>query len=305
MKPIKYWAVYRKLLGWVNRHFPVLICKMRYRATFGRSINLRYPQDINEKILWLSLHSDISQWTRLADKYAVREYVKEKGLEDTLVSLYGVWEKVENVDWNSLPSSFVMKTTNGSGTNLIVPDKSKLDIQEAIKIVDKWLHTPIASTTTEFHYQNIKPRIIAEEFLLNPKRDSEFSETLIDYKIWCFNGKAHYIWACSNRMNASTEVALFDREWNYHPEMSVFTEHYKEQVKLVPKPENLKGMIAAAEKLSEGFPVVRVDLYNLDGKVYFGEMTFTSLGGQMDFYTEKALRDMGGLIDISKVKKVR
>lgn len=305
MKPIKYWAVYRKLLGWVNRHFPVLICKMRFRTTFGRSINLRNPQDINEKILWLSLYSDISEWSRLADKYAVRDYVQEKGLSGTLVKLYGVWKSAEEIDWNELPDSFVMKTTNGSGTNLIVPDKSKLDIQKAIKLVDKWVHTKIATTTTEFHYQNIKPQIIAEEFLLNPQCDAEFSETLIDYKIWCFNGKAYYIWACSNRMNASTEVALFDREWNYHPEMSVFTEHYKEQVKLVPKPNNLKGMLETAEKLSEGFPVVRVDLYNLEGIIYFGEMTFTSLGGQMDFYTDKALREMGDLIDISRVKKVR
>lgn len=295
----------RKGLVFLNKIAPCFVAKMRYKMTFGKSLNLSNPQNINEKILWLSLYSDISEWTRLADKYEVRKYVSEKGLDDILVKLYGVWDKADDIDWSSLPNSFVLKTTNGSGTNLIIDDKSKLNQQQATETIRKWLNKQIAVTTTEFHYRGITPRVIAEEFLHNPESISNISSTLIDYKIWCFNGKAYYIWACGNRVGNSTEVALFDTDWNYHPEMSVFTEHYKKQDNIVPKPANLEYMINVAEILAEGFPVVRVDLYNLDGKVYFGEMTFTSLGGQMNFYTDETLLKMGQMIDITKVKKVR
>lgn len=295
----------RQLIIFANRVAPVMVAKARYKKTFGQYPDFKHPKNLNEKILWLSLHSDISQWTRLADKYSVREYVKEKGLEDTLVHLYGVWEKAEDIEWGKLPESFVLKTTNGSGTNIVVTDKKQLDITQATATIDKWLHTQIARTTTEFHYKDIKPRVIAEEFLRNPADIEAFSSTLIDFKVWCFNGKAQYVWACSNRVGISTEVALFDRDWNYLPEMSVFTEHYKEQKHLVPRPQNLEKMLQVAEQLAGELPIVRVDLYNLNGRIYFGEMTFTSLGGQMDFYTQDALLKMGEMVDITNAKRIR
>lgn len=304
MKPIKYWSVYRKFVGWINRHFPVLICKIRFREMFGRDIDLKHPKDINEKILWLSLYSDISEWSRLADKYAVRSYLEEKGLGNYLVKLYGKWDKAEDIEWDKLPKQFVLKSNNGSGTVKIVTDKSKLEIPTTTQLLNYWLNKKIAVATTEFHYASIKPCIIAEE-LIDCTKDTNQSTSAIDYKIWCFNGKAHYIWACSNRNKESADVALFDREWNYHPEKSVFNEHYREQKVLVKKPKNLEEMLDVAEKLARPFPVVRVDLYNIEGKIYFGEMTFTSLGGTMNFYTKECLYEMGSLIDISKVKKVR
>lgn len=304
MKSVKYWPVYRKVVEWVNRHFPVLICKIRFRKMFGRKIDLKHPKDINEKILWLSLYSDISQWSRMADKYAVRSYVEEIGLGKYLIPLYGKWERAEDVEWDKLPNSFVIKTNNGSGTVKIVQDKSKLDIPATIKLLDAWLHKKVSSSTTEFHYSTIKPCIIAEA-LLDFSKDQNQSTSAIDYKVWCFNGKAYYVWACANRDEEATDVALFDREWNYLPEKSIFNEHYREQKVLVKKPKNLEEMLDVAENLSKPFPVVRVDLYNIDGAIYFGEMTFTSLGGTMDFYTQECLYEMGNLIDISNVKKVR
>lgn len=304
MKSIKYWTVYRKSIELANRHFPVTVCKMRFRKMFGRKIDLKNPRDINEKILWLSLYSDITEWSRMADKYAVRSYVEDLGLENILVKLYGKWDNAEDIEWDKLPQQFVLKTNNGSGTVLLVPDKSKLDIPETTKLMDAWLHKNMSSSTTEFHYDSIEPCLIAEE-LLDFSQDSNASTSAIDYKIWCFNGKAYYVWACANRNEESTDVALFDREWNYLPEKSVFNEHYREQKVLVKRPKNLEEMLAVAEKLSEPFPVVRVDLYNINGKIYFGEMTFTSLGGTMDFYTQECLSEMGDLIDISDIKKVR
>lgn len=304
MKSVKYWPVYRKIVGWANHHFPVTICKMRFRQTFGRKMDLKHPQDINEKILWLSLYSDISEWSRMADKYAVRSYVEELGLGDILVKLYGKWDKAEDIEWDKLPNQFVLKTNNGSGTVKLVADKTKLDIPLTTRLMDEWLHKNVASATTEFHYDSIKPCIIAEE-LLDFSKDDNVSSSAIDYKIWCFNGKPYYIWACANRNEESTDVALFDRDWNYLPEKSVFNEHYREQKVLVKKPENLEKMLEIAEKLAKPFPVVRVDLYNIAGHVYFGELTFTSLGGTMDFYTQDCLYEMGSLIDISGIKKVR
>lgn len=294
---------YRSCVKFVNTHFPVMMAQMRYYKEFGRFLDLKNPKDLNEKIHWLSLYSDTSEWTRCADKYAVRSFVEERGIADTLVKLYGVWDNVVDIDWNVLPQSFVLKTTNGSGTVLVVKDKSKLNIPETTKMLKKWMMMKIGEETTEFHYQGIPPRLIAEEFVEQSEEDNKISTSLIDYKIWCFNGKAHYIWTCINRVIGCTYVSMFDRNWNYHPEMSVFNEHYREASTLVPKPKKLDEMLMVAERLAAGFPEVRVDLYYTNGKIYFGEMTFTSLGGTMDFYTQEALLSMGQLIDLSGVKK--
>lgn len=301
---IKQNYYYRQFVNWLNAHYPIMVCKLRFKKMFGRDIDLENPKDINEKILWLSLFSDITEWSRMADKYAVRSYVEELGLGDYLVKLYGKWDRAEDIEWDKLPQQFVLKTNNGSGTVKLVYDKAKLDVHSTTTLLDEWLHKNVASATTEFHYAPIKPCIIAEE-LLDFSKDSNESTSAIDYKIWCFNGKAHYVWACSNRDSEATDVALFDREWHYLPEKSIFNEHYREQKVLVKKPKNLDLMLEIAEKLSIPFPVVRVDLYNIDGQIYFGEMTFTSLGGTMDFYTQDCLYEMGSKIDISRVKKVR
>lgn len=287
----------------VNTHFPVLMAQLRYRKIFGRFLNLKNPKDLNEKIHWLSLFSDTSEWTRCADKYAVRSFVEERGQGHTLVKLYGKWDKVEEIDWDALPKSFVLKTTNGSGTVLVVKDKAELNIPETKVLLQKWLEMKIGQETTESHYCRIVPRLIAEEYVEQSEEDNKISSSLIDYKIWCFNGKAYYIWTCINRVLGSTYVSMFDRDWNYHPEMSVFNEHYREAKTLVPKPEKLDEMLEVAEKLSAGFPEVRVDLYYTNGRIYFGELTFTSLGGTMDFYTREALLEMGEKIDLSGVKK--
>lgn len=302
---IKHNPKYRAIIEKVNEKYPVLVAKLRFRLLFGKKLDLKNPKDLNEKILWLSLYSDITQWSIMADKYRVRDYVKETIGDNYLVKLWGKWDSVKDINWNLLPAQFVLKSNNGSGTVKIVRDKSKLDLNKTIEQLNQWLNHKIARSTTEFHYDSIKPCIIAEEYL-DFTQDPNNTTSVVDYKIWCFNGKAYYIWACKNRdVGMSTEVALFDREWNYHPELSVFNEHYREQKEIVVKPKNLDEMLSVAEKLSRPFPIVRVDMYNLNGKIYFGEMTFTSLGGTMDFYTQDCLNMMGSLADISKIKKVR
>lgn len=266
-------------------------------------MNLKNPQDINEKISWLELFSDTTMWAKCTDKYAVREYVKECGLENILVELYGKWDKGEDINWDSLPQQFILKTNNGSGTILIVENKDLINYEEVATKFNKMLHQFDNLATTEFHYQSIKPCIIAEELLIGNEEEKKWSSSIIDYKVWCFNGKVDSIWTCTNRDNHGTEVALFDREWNYRPEASIFNQHYREQKHLTPKPNCLNELIEVAERLSKPFPCVRVDLYIVQDKIYFGELTFTSLGGTMNFYTQDELLRMGQKIDISKVKK--
>lgn len=301
MYSVKFNPYYRRLVRFMTAHFPVMMAKARYRKMFGKPLDLKNPQDINEKILWLSLYSDTTLWSRLADKYAVRGYVEEKGLKDCLVKLYGKYDNVEDIEWDSLPQSFVIKNNQGSGTVMVVQDKSNLDVKEVKSLLERWLKQHQGFETTEFHYTRIKPCIIIEEMLDSSTQEN--STTLIDYKVWCFNGKAYYIWACSNRVGEATNVATFDMDWNYLPDVSVFDNHYRRMNPVLTKPACLHELINVAETLSEGIPVVRVDLYIVNNKVYFGEMTFTSFGGTMNFYTPDFLLKMGQIIDTSGVKK--
>lgn len=286
---------------WLGEHHPITLAKIRYFVRFKKCLNLKNPKTLNEKILFLSLKTDTSLWTRCADKYEVRGYVEEKGLKDILIPFIGVWNKASDIDFSSLPNEFVLKTTHGSGDALIVKDKSKIDWPLACKTFEKELSTRYGAVESGQHYMRITPRILAEELICNDAETAKFSSSLIDYKMWCFNGKCYYIWTCANRDKHSTEVMTYDREWNAHPEYSVFNDNYRKG-RLLPKPENFERMREIAEKLSEDFPCVRVDLYNINGDIYFGELTFTSLGGLMNFYTDDFLLRAGDLIDLSSVE---
>ena len=281
---------------------PKMLTSLQFFYHFHKPLNWLSPKDLNEKINWLKYNSDTSLWTLCADKYRVREYIHEKGLDDTLVKLYGVWDKAEDVDWDALPKSFVLKTNNGSGDILVCKDKSKLNVDETVRKYASLLSKSFSDTNGEPHYAAMKPCLIAEELLDSSKQQIE-TDTLIDYKIWCFNGKPHHVWACYNRHQGSVEVATYDLQWNRHDECSIFTSHYKQAKSDLPKPVSLEKMLSIATKLSEGIPQVRVDLYEVDGKPYFGEMTFTSAGGFMNFYTPKFLRGMGDLVDLSLAKR--
>ena len=283
--------------NWLGENHPVALVKLRYFARFKRFPNLKAPKDLNEKILYMKLFTDTSQWTRLADKYQVRDYVKEKGLEQYLVDLYGVWYNANEVDFDKLPNVFIFKANNGcgKGSNMIVSDKSKIDTDAVRKTVNGWLHEKhVGALAAEPQYKNMKPCVIAEALL--PIEEGQ--KSLVDYKIWCFNGKAHYIWTCSDRDNQGTEVMTYDRDWNPMPEVCVFDDRYRKGA-LMEKPKNLDEMLNVAETLTKGFPCVRLDLYNIKGKIYFGEMTFTSLGGMMDFYTPEFLLKCGEMVDLN------
>lgn len=283
------------LCEFMGNHCPELLLKIRYRYVFRKPLNLKNPQGLNEKIIWAKLYSDTTRWVELADKFKVREYVEKIGLGDCLVRLYAVWYSKEDVDFDALPETFIIKANNGDGkgTNRIIrkaeltPEKKA----EYINMIGEWLNRKnIGALHAEPHYKHMRPCVIAEEVL--PHQDGETS--LTDYKIWCFNGKAYYIWICNDRNEGgnSAHVMTYDLEWNAHPEFSVFNSDYQ-QGEIMAKPKNLKQMIEIAERLSQGFPELRVDLYNVGGKIYFGELTFTSQGGFMDYFTPEFNRLLG------------
>jgi len=296
----KFKSLKKKVYYWyLSTHNPRKLAEHLYIDATGKKegINWEHPRDLNEKINWLKFNTDTTKWSELADKYAVRSFVEEKGFGRYLVPLLGVWSNADQIDFSKLPNSFVLKTNNGAGTVMVVEDKSIIDETQVRTLLNKWLKKQFGLKQAEPHYLKIKPLIIAEAML---KEKSLISSSLIDYKIWCFGGKAFGTFVCYDRYRFAKKVEWYDKDWNYHPEWLS-----REYCKLIdndnpsiPKPKSYDEMIRMAEILSEGFPEVRVDLYNIEGQIYFGEMTFTASGGHMNSSSDEVLLEMGKLIKL-------
>ena len=241
-----------------------------YGAT-KQELNLENPQTYNEKLQWMKLYDSTPIKSQLADKYRVREWVKERIGEEYLIPLLGVWKSFDEIDFDALPQQFVLKANHGCGYNYIVSDKNQFDKEDARQKFDIWMNQNFAFRNgLELHYRDIEPCIIAEKYIQNNGND------LYDYKVFCFSGKAEHIMFLSERKKG-LKMAFFDLEWNKMP----FVYNYPRNEEEIPKPKNLDVLIQLAEKLAQGFPQVRVDFYCLDdGSYKFGEMTFTSAGGR-------------------------
>ena len=275
-------------------HLPFLYVKHRFFMEIGKKINLSNPRDLNEKIIWLEHFSDITLWTTLADKYRVRKYVTRKIGEDILIPLIGKWENADDIDFNSLPQKFVIKPNNGSYDTIIVTDKSKTDTGKIRQLLNRSLQSKFGYDNGEIHYLRIKPCIIAEKLL-----ETNDKLGLVDYKFWCFDGKPYCIFVCVGR-NPTThhaEFTCYDLDWNWSPGMMHPDFRSPQQC---PEPKNLSRMIEIASKLSEGLPQCRVDLYNVEGHIYFGEMTLTSNYGMMPYFSQATLNEMGQLCILPK-----
>jgi len=277
---------------WKGKHHPQKVASERYKKAMGKNLDWDNPKDLNEKINWMKFNTDLSEWTRLSDKFRVREYLKERGREDLLVKLYGVWENVYDIDFNALPDKFVLKSNHGCGTVILVNDKNSLDIPRVRKQMNDWLKNRYGILTAEPQYLKIKPLIIAEELLEN---DNPNSTSLIDYKVFCVEGDIYCIMTCANRtIGKGMEAMFYDTEWNPKPEM-LAGKHVHDKV-CIPKPPCLDELLKAAKDLSEGHHFVRADFYISKGKVYFGEMTFTPKGGYTDTVSYPHLLKMGSQI---------
>ena len=240
-----------------------------YQSATGKNLDLKNPKTFDEKIQWMKLYDSTPLKTQLADKYLVRDYISEKIGDEYLIPLLGVWGSFDDIDFDSLPNQFVLKANHGSGWNIIVRDKSKFDKKEAKKKFKKWMNTNFAYTAgLELHYRDIKPLIIAEKYLENEGGE------LFDYKILCFSGNAKYIWVDYGRYTNHCRD-IYNRDWQLQP----FTIIYPNSNRNADKPELLEQMLKLSEILATDFPHVRVDFYIVAGKIYFGEMTFTSNNG--------------------------
>jgi len=269
------------------------ILEVRYWSRFKRRLNLKNPTLFFDKIYWLSLNTDTSLWTVLADKYAVREYVEKVVGKEVLNDLYGVYNAPEEIDYRQLPQSFVLKTNNACATNIIVHSKEELDEREANKQLGKWLNFHYGEVTGELHYTRIPPKIIAEKLLV---QNSGIESSLVDYKIYCFSGEPVYILTTSDRVFETHAYSrmMYDVDWNPHPDFF----NKEALLREIERPESLDLMLDSAAKLSQSIPFVRIDFYEINQKPVFGEMTF--MPGMADNYTYEFQKELGDLITISQ-----
>lgn len=270
-----------------------LFLKIRYEYYTGKKLDLINPVEFNEKIQWLEMYYHVPILTQLADKYAVREYVSQKIGKQYLNDLLGVYSNVSEIDFKSFPRRFVLKGTHGSSTNLIVEDKSQLNLVKVKKELKKWMkHDQYKKVGFEWAYKNIKPRIICEAFL-----EDDTTDHLIDYKFHCFNGKTKFVFISLDE-TAYNKHYFYDINWN---KLAIS----KSQKKSVPikleKPSNFDEMIHLSEILADKLPFVRVDFYSIKGKTIFGEMTFYPVDGRKDFYPDKYNKIIGDYLELPKI----
>lgn len=288
-------------LRYVSRRDPHGLANKVYRKVFNKDIDWNNPKNLIEKIYWLQLYSDTTLWSICADKYRIREYLRLKGVEYLLPDLYGHWFKSRDIDFDKLPNSFVLKTTNGCGQVLIVKDKSKLDIKKTRALLDHWLLFRYGFDDAQIHYTRIQPSIIAEEFLID---GNNVSNSIIDYKFWCLNGKVEYILCAFDRVilgeDRDYKLAAFDRDWNDISNICLKI-HKLKNVK-IKRPKHLEEMIKYAEFISQDFIEVRVDFYDTSNRIYLGEITFSSGYGS---HKEEFYEYLGSKIDLSKVKVLK
>lgn len=234
--------------------------------------DIENPQTFNGKIQWLKIHDNIPIKTVLSDKYAVRKWIRRKIGDEYLISLVGSWEKVEDINFESLPNCFVFKSNTGSGRNYIVKDKNKCNWNEIKKILSKWQKYSFGWDGLELQYVNIPRKILAEEYI------EQTDGNLYDYKIHCFNGEPQLIQVIGDRnleMHTGKE-AFYNIDWERNDMMYHTYDQYEKEI---PEPGNLDKMLNVARILSKDFKYVRVDLYDINGDIKFGEMTFTPANG--------------------------
>ena len=291
-------SCYSRTKFWLRFHFRTEgIANELHKSLVGYDIDWKNPKTLNEKINWMKFNTDTTEWTRLADKYLVREYVKERIGETALPKLYAVWRSADEIDFSKLPKKFILKTNHGCHTIMPVLDKDKMDVNIVKRQFNVWMKKQYGYDTAEPHYLEIKPLIIAEELLDN---DATFTTALADYKVYCFDGNPFCILVCTDRNVAKTTFSYFDCDWN--PLHNVLNEKLKGSDVAIPKPDCLKLLLEYASILAKGHPQVRVDFYITHGKIYFGEMTFTSEGGYDGDITKEFCIEMGKHITLPQKK---
>lgn len=236
--------------------------KMKYKLMMGTKLDLENPKTFNEKLQWLKLHDRNPEYTKMVDKYEAKEYVANIIGKEYIIPTLGVWDKFDDIDFDALPNEFVLKPTHTSGNVFICKDKSKIDYKKLKKQVNKWLKRDYYRIHREWPYKNVKPRIIAEKYMENKDHTN-----IKDYKFYCFNGQADYVMICTGRETGHPKFYFYNKEWNFMRNMS--NDGIKLEGELEEKPLGVEKMFEIVEKLSKGIKFVRMDLYNVNEKIYF------------------------------------
>ena len=268
-----------------------------YYLNHGHSLNLDNPQRYTEKLQWLKLFYRDPMWTKMVDKYAVKDIVREKVGDRYVVPTIAVWDSPHEINWDALPNQFVLKTNHDSGNNgvFIVKDKSKIDKSRLIHRINKSLSTDTSEAGREWPYRDVKRCVFAEKYL------EDATGELRDYKFFCFDGKVKYLFIATERQSGGeVKFDYFDADFNH---LDIMQRHPMSGKK-IEKPAMFEQMNELAAKLSKGLPEVRVDLYEVDGQIYFGEYTFFHHGGIAPFHPDKWDFVWGEQIDLPKANNV-
>lgn len=251
--------------------------KMMYYAYHHKKLDLETPHTYNEKLQWLKLYDRKPEYRMMSDKYAVRKFIAEKIGNEYLVPLLGVWDRVDDVDFDALPKQFVLKCNHDSAGLVICKDKKKLNIARAKKKLKKCLKVDYFWAGREDNYRVVEKKIIAEKYMTDGDKDE-----LTDYKFFCFNGKPEFVQVDSGRFSKHIRN-FYDTSWNF---IDVQNGCMNDRTAVIPRPSNLDKMLEIAKILSEGMKHVRVDLYDISNQIYFGELTFHHGGGCMSIIPE-------------------
>jgi hypothetical protein len=298
-------SIRRKILPFLFNISPKLSVQVKFLTLYPhyrKFLSFKNPISLDEKIQWLKFntYNNNSLVTLCADKYRVREYLNHLGLEEILNELYGMFDQPEEIDWEKLPQKFVIKWNFGQGHNFFCADKTTLQIPETMQLLKDWrkTHSRFHKQYSELHYRDIQPKLICEKYI-----ETEDGALPVDYKVYCFNGVAHFVLVCTNRASGKPSFYFVDKDW----ELQRLNKSGKEAPEgfQVPKPEGYQQLFEYASRLAKPFPFVRVDLYLEKGKVIFGELTFTPAGG----FDPNRLYDtdllFGSMVDLDYGKNCR
>ena len=265
--------------------------KKLFKVKMGYQLDLDNPKTFNEKLQWLKLHDRNPIYTSMVDKYAVKEYVASVIGDQYIIPTLGVWDRFEDIDFDSLPNQFVLKCTHDSGGLIIVKDKSKMDLKAARNKINKSLKRNYYYVGREWPYKNVKPRILAEQYIVDP-----IGKELCDYKIHSFNGEPKMILVCQDRYSpGGLTEDFFDVNWTH---LEVKRPKHGNAITNISKPNELDEMLEIARKLSMNIPFIRVDLFNANGSIYFGELTFYPAGGFEHFVPDNFDMKLGSQLQL-------
>lgn len=294
-------AIIQNFFGWLPDK---TYLQLLYRFKMSHKLDLNHPKTFTEKIQWLKLYNRKPEYTLMVDKYAVKKYVADIIGEKYIIPTLGVWDKPEDIDWDALPNEFVLKTTHGGGSGgvVICKDKKTFDRNKAILTLRDSMNSDIYRSLREWPYKDVKKRVLAEKYMTPKDMVNNPSYDLSDYKFFCFNGEPKYCQVIRDR-HSKESIDFYDMNWRHQEFVGLNPvtssgKNLVNGVNPVPRPLLLDDMICVCHKLSKNMKFVRIDMYVIDNRIYFGEITFYPASGMGLFNPDKWNEELGNLISL-------